>query len=210
MYKRLKESYTLNNDLNIIYINLDKRKDRNESIINELKDFGKSKYTRLSATYNEKGYLGCAMSHIRVLEYAIKNNLNNVVIFEDDFKFKRNKQIVYNEIISFINSGINWDVLLLAGNKGIRTPFNNYIDKIKNSQTTSAYIVNKQYYHKLLDNFKDAYKKLEETNLKELYSIDEHWKSLQETDNWFALKKFAGIQRASYSDIEKQNVNYGI
>jgi glycosyl transferase, family 25 len=210
MYKRLKESYTVTKDFNIIYINLDKRKDRNDSIINELEDFGKSKYIRLSATYNKKGYLGCAMSHIRVLEYAIKHNLENVVIFEDDFMFKRDKKTVYNEIISFINSGINWDVLLLAGNKGVKTPYNNYINRIKNSQTTSAYIVNKHYYHKLLNNFKDAYKKLEETDLKEIYSIDQHWKSLQETDNWFALKKFAGIQRASYSDIENRKVNYGI
>ena len=37
-----------------------------------------------------------------------------------------------------------------------------------------------------------------------------HWKKLQEKDNWFALRKFAGIQREGYSDIENSVVNYKV
>ena len=76
--------------MNVIYINLDKRTDRNEQILGELKYFT-TRYNRLSATQNQKGYLGCSMSHIRSLEYAINNNLDNMIVLEDDFTFVRNK-----------------------------------------------------------------------------------------------------------------------
>ena len=54
------------------------------------------------------------------------------------------------------------------------------------------------------------YEKLEKTDNYSKYGLDQYWKLLQETDNWFALKNVAGIQRESYSDIVNQNVNYGV
>ena len=195
--------------LNVVYINLDKRVDRNEQILEEIKEFS-SNYDRLSATYNEKGYLGCAMSHIRCLEYAIKNNLDNILILEDDFTFIRNKNEVYNEINTFIDNEKDWDVLLLSCNKENRQNHSDIVDKVKNSQTTSGFLVNKYYYQKLLNNFRTAYKQLEKTDNDNNFSIDQYWKLLQETDNWFVLKKVAGIQRESYRNIEKETVNYGV
>jgi GR25 family glycosyltransferase involved in LPS biosynthesis len=209
MYSRLRETYIVAKGLNIIYINLDKRKDRDESIINELEDFGNN-LVRLSATYDKKGYLGCTMSHIRALEYAIENNLENILIFEDDFMFTRDKQLVYDEIISFINSSIDWDVLLISGNRAVRKPYNKYVDKVTNSQTASAYLVNKHYYTTLLNHLKTGYEKLKKTGNRDRYMNDMYWKKLQEVHNWFALKPFAGIQRASYSDIENRTVDYGV
>ena len=208
MYSRMIETYIVATDLNIIYINLDKRPDRNESIINELEGFGNN-LVRLSATYDKKGYLGCAMSHIRALEYAIENNLDNILIFEDEFMFTRDKQIVYNEIISFLNLGIDWDVLFLSGNREKRQEYNYLVDKVTNSQTASAYLVNKHYYTTLLNHYKTGYKKLKKTNNKDKYACDTYWKRLQKIHNWFALKQLAGVQRPSYSDIENRNVDYG-
>ena len=69
-----------NNKLNVIYINLDSRKDRNEQMIQELEGFCKE-YTRLSASYNEQGYLGCSESHIRSIQFAIEKNARK--LFED-------------------------------------------------------------------------------------------------------------------------------
>ena len=195
--------------LNVVYINLDKRVDRNEQILGEIKEFS-SNYNRLSATYNEKGYLGCAMSHIRCLEYAIKNNLEHYLVLEDDFTFVRNKNEVYDEINNFIDNEKDWDVLLLSCNKEKRENHSDIVDKVKNSQTTSGFLVNKYYYQKLLNNFRTAYKQLEKTDNQNRFSIDMYWKLLQETDNWFVLKKVAGIQRESYRDIEKKTVNYGV
>jgi len=208
-FKSNKSDNKTKDKLNVVYINLDKRADRNEQILGEIKEFS-SNYDRLSATYNQKGYLGCAMSHIRCLEYAIKNNLDNILILEDDFTFVRNKNEVYNEINTFIDNEKDWDVLLLSCNKEKRENHSDIVDKVKNSQTTSGFLVNKYYYQKLLNNFRTAYKQLEKTGDKNRFSIDMYWKLLQETDNWFVLKKVAGIQRESYSDIEKETVNYGV
>jgi glycosyl transferase family 25 len=191
----------------VIYINLDKRKDRNKQILGELNNFSNN-YLRLSATFNEIGALGCSMSHIRCLEYAIKNNLENILVLEDDFKFIRNKKEITYIINNFINTEENWDVLLLSCNREKRSPYSKDIDRVKNSQTTSGYLVNKHYYQKLLDNYKLGYSKLKETNNQSKYAIDQYWKLLQKPDNWFVIK--AGIQRASYSDIQKANVDYKV
>ena len=39
-------------------------------------------------------------------------------------------------------------------------------------------------------------------------AIDIHWRSLQETGNWFALWPAGGEQSTSYSDIERRTVDY--
>ena len=113
-------------------------------------------------------------------------------------------------IIYFINSEKDWDVLLLSCNLEKRENYNDIVDRVKNSQTTSGFLVNKNYYEKLLDNFKTGYKHLNSTLNAESYCIDQYWKLLQKTDNWFILKNKAGIQRESYSDISGGNVNYGV
>ena len=52
--------------------------------------------------------------------------------------------------------------------------------------------------------------KIIETGDSSKYTNDQSWKPLQEKDNWVCFKKRIGVQRPSYSDIEKINVNYGI
>ena len=137
-------------DFNVIYINLENRKDRNKQFIRQLKGFS-TNYKRLNATYHEDfGALGCSKSHIRCLENAIQEDLDNVLVFEDDFKFIRNKRKVYDEITNFIKNEKTWDVLLLSCNMEERTPYNKIVDKVTNSQTASGYLVNKHYYKKRL------------------------------------------------------------
>lgn len=205
-----KRKYRNKNKLNVVYINLDIRKDRNEQMIQELEGFCK-KYTRLSASYNEQGYLGCTESHIRSIQLAIEKKFKHVLIFEDDFTFVQNKEKVYDDVVNFIKKQKNkWDVLLLSFNQEKREPFNDTFDRVKNSQTASAYVVHKNYYEKLLNHYLKGLELLQETGDKGKYCIDMYWKLLQETDNWFALKTAAGIQRKSYSDIENKEVEYQV
>ena len=42
------------------------------------------------------------------------------------------------------------------------------------------------------------------------YYTDESWKVLQKKDKWYAFSPPIGVQRESYSDIEKVIVNYGV
>jgi len=71
----------------ILYINLEHRKDRNEHILNEIHKIctDNSKIHRIDAIKNDNGALGCGLSHIKALEYAVKNEWKTVLILEDDF-----------------------------------------------------------------------------------------------------------------------------
>lgn len=205
-----KRKYKNKNKLNVVYINLDNRKDRNEQMIQELEGFCKE-YTRLSASYNEEGYLGCSESHIRSIQFAIEKNFKHVLIFEDDFTFVQNKEKVYDDIVDFIKKQKNeWDVLLLSFNQEKRIPFNDTFDRVNNSQTASAYVVHRNYYKRLLNHYLKGHELLLKTGDKNKYMNDMYWKLLQKTDNWFALKTAAGIQRKSYSDIESREVDYQV
>ena len=77
----------------IIYINLTHRIDRKVSILGQLDGFFNVLPIRLDATYNkERGYIGCCDSHIRAIQLAKKLNFRTVIIVEDDFIFKSEKQ----------------------------------------------------------------------------------------------------------------------
>jgi glycosyl transferase, family 25 len=75
----------------VIYINLNKRKDRNVKIKNHLNEyFSNDKIMRFEAIENKHGNLGCYLSHIEVLKIIIQNNYENTLILEDDFIFNQN------------------------------------------------------------------------------------------------------------------------
>ena len=68
------------------YINLERRTDRNEDTIKELKKIGIKNPRRFNAIEHEKGIIGCAMSHIACMKEAKRLNWDYVLIFEDDVK----------------------------------------------------------------------------------------------------------------------------
>lgn len=72
-----------------IYINLDHRLDRKSEMEDHFNNYGipSNKIIRLSATKHTKGNIGVYNSHIRTLQYAIDNNLQNILICEDDLEF---------------------------------------------------------------------------------------------------------------------------
>ena len=67
-----------------IYINLDKRGGRNTKTIKQLMKLGITKPNRFSAIEHEYGIIGCALSHIKVIENAIDKELPYICVFEDD------------------------------------------------------------------------------------------------------------------------------
>ena len=209
--KLVKINENFNNKFNIdkiIYINLNHRSDRKKQITFELDKFNLLNYEHFPAIKHNNGAIGCSKSHIEVLKIAKKNKYKNLLVLEDDFKFIIDKDTFYNEI-SKLND-ITFDVCLLAYN----TP--NFYDseypflyKIKDAQTTSAYIINSHYYDTLINHWEKGLIKLEETNDDTKYACDQYWKELQKIDNWYCFKIRIGKQRESYSDIQKVIVNYG-
>jgi glycosyl transferase family 25 len=186
----------------VVYINLEERKDRKDSVVNELKYFPENKVIRFNAIKNSPGYLGCSQSHIAVLEMAIINNWNNVLIVEDDMVWK-NFDKGYETLTKLVKNP--YDVIVL----GAPNPdYERSTLKLKDGQTTTAYLVNRHYFKTLLENFKEGLDNLNKTHKYDLYAIDQYWKKLQREHNWYVIEPALSIQKESYSDIAKVVVNY--
>ena len=196
---------------NVFYINLDERVERRISCEDQLKKLN-WKFERFSAIKHKNGAIGCAKSHLAILEKAKKNNLDYVVIFEDDFiiqdidKFKRVFQSIIKEKPYF-------DVLKLGGN-----PYPPYKKITKNyvnlfySQTTHAYMVLSHYYDILIKNYKESIFLLNKfgTGPLGIFACDA-WQNIlvnKFNHTWLIINPLLVSQRELYSDIEKKKIKY--
>jgi GR25 family glycosyltransferase involved in LPS biosynthesis len=205
----------LNNFDILYYINLEHRKDRLEHINNVLlnTNIDKNKINRISGIYNSNlGHLGCAKSHLLVLETFLKtpDNIKNCIILEDDFIFTQSQDIITNLLNEFYNNIQNYDILMLSCNIQRESPTEYpFITKVLDGQTTSGYIVTKNFAPRLIINFKESIQNLENNGKKNIFSIDIYMKRLQPSSNWYCLKPKIGQQIPSFSDIEQRFTSYG-
>jgi glycosyl transferase family 25 len=192
------------------YINLEHRKDRNIHVIEQLTNLGLSKYERFNAIKMEYGAIGCSMSHLKILQNALANNYDHVLIMEDDITFLEPEIFKANFNTFLERQGNNWDVILFAGNNV--PPYDKIDDvciRVKQCLTTTGYIVNGHYLKRLIDNVKMGLTNLlHKPDKGILYAIDKFWFVLQGIDRWFLIIPPTVIQREDYSDIEKRNTNY--
>jgi GR25 family glycosyltransferase involved in LPS biosynthesis len=203
------------NNFDTIYIiNLEHRKDRLNHINNELSktNIEPSKIKRIDAiNYPNFGALGCSKSHLLALEDFINSGKDTCIIFEDDFVFTEPQNVINDLINEVFNNTINFDVLMLSSNtiveQGTNYPF---ITKIIDAQTLSGYAVNKKFAHVLLNNYNESINLLESKGYEYCdYCIDQYIKNLQPISEWYCIKPKIGKQIASYSDIQKIQVDYG-
>ena len=195
-------------DIPTIYINLEHRKDRNESVLKELSKIKIQNAERFNAIEMKNGAIGCSLSHIKCIEIAIKRNYDYIIICEDDIEIL-NPSLFIENMNKFLNSQIEWDVVLIAGNNMI--PYNfvtDYCIKIYNCLTTTGYIVKNKYFSTLLNNYKEGVTKLMKEQSNSSYKIDKYWLSLQKKDNWYMIIPPTIIQKEDYSDIEKKVTNF--
>lgn len=197
---------------NILYINLERRPDRRQMLLTELGKLGWANNPLwFKAVEMANGAIGCSISHIKCIEQAKKLNWEHVMICEDDIKFTSPLEFTEN-LNLFLSSGIEWDVILLAGNNvGQYRQTNNGAVQIQMCQTTTGYIVKKEYYDKLLNNFKEGVTKLLRYPMNHRnYAIDKYWFLLQTKDKWYLIHPLTVTQQSNYSDIENKNTNYDI
>lgn len=193
---------------NVFYINLEHRTDRRTQVETELNTLG-WKYERFNAIKLANGRIGCSVSHLKILKLAKKRRLPYVVVIEDDIEFKKPDK--YNSMLrKFLDSNIEYDVLLLAGN--LRPPIkqiNSHVLQIFHSWTTTGYIVKSEYYDVLINNIHEGIQLLmREPDKHHLYAIDCYWMRLQKKDKWMILYPRTNTQRPTYSDIEGKEINY--
>ena len=184
-------------DINILYINLDKRLDRKKHIENELVGLN---YERIEAVLDqENGYKGCVQSHIKALNYAKEKGYSQVIIIEDDFEFiEKNK---------FTIPTINFDVCLfevLVKKKEIIEGEGSYI-RVLQGEHTGCYLIKEHYYDTLIQNFQDSCDLLQ-NKYNRVNFLDIYWIALQEQDMFITPTIPVGQQREDYSDIQGINI----
>ncbi len=195
-------------DIPTIYINLEKRLDRKINILTELNKIGMTNSLRFNAIEMKNGAIGCSLSHIKCLELAIKNNYEYVLICEDDISILE-PELFKNNVNEFLNSNINWDVVLIAGNNMLPyKPINDFCIQIYNCLTTTGYIVKNHYLKILLNNFKIGVMNLMKNENDPSFKIDKYWLKLQQNDKWFMIIPPTIIQKEDYSDIENKVTNF--
>ena len=209
----------------ILYINLKNRTDRKKQINEQLEkmDVPKDKIIRIDAVYNKKnGHIGCAKSHIKALSKAKELNLPNVVILEDDFVFTKPKKEINQNIDKFllIFKG-NWDIILLTASHVDLQKIKelNEFKKVNSAMTSSGYIIQSEFYDKLIDDLQQAVSKMEtemkqhdyQKNGKKLETsnaLDQHWIPLQKKSKWYIFSDFIGTQggEAAKSSIMNKTI----
>jgi GR25 family glycosyltransferase involved in LPS biosynthesis len=210
------ELYSIKDQINKIYfINLDHRKDRKNQFLSNFNN-NKIEIERIPAIYTpENGALGCLKSHILCLKRCLQDNNELNFICEDDLKIL-NLETTFLLINKVINTFPNWDVILIGRNtyedKGTSIYEKNIeIRKILHATTTSGYIVRKKYIVTLLKKFEDTLHQYNKSGkwIEEM-CVDQCWKKLQKTDNWYSFSPKIAEQRKSYSDIEKRITDYKV
>lgn len=194
---------------NTLFINLEQRADRLEHAVQQFK-LMEIEAERVNAVKTTIGAVGCTMSHIKCLELAKSRDYEYVFICEDDITFT-NPEILKTNLQQFYeNDEIQWDLLIIGGNNV--PPFQQiepYCARVFYCQTTTGYVVKKQYYDTLISNFKESVQNLMRNpdNRRE-FALDIYWKRLQLRDFWYMITPPTVTQYESYSDIESKTVNY--
>lgn len=182
----------------IVFINLDRRKDRLREITKNLKflmDTGK--VYRLSAVEDTRPTIGCTKSHISALKYAKEQFVRNVLILEDDILWNDEKYIEALQTLNkIINTNPNYSVIHLGG-MGSRFggfEYDKTTFRLYKSWGTHAYIVNSHYIPTLIK----CWENFDENPI----SIDNKWWSLMKKDPFYVVVPTLIYQSGNDSDIQ--------
>ncbi len=196
------------------YINLDTRTDRREHVEHQLEIIGIQAPIRFNAIRPKtgNGAIGCTMSHIALLQHAIKHEFDHILIVEDDITFTQPAVFIeqFNGFLSGYGAYRGFDVAIICGNN---VPPHDQIDvtcvKVRSCQTTTGYLVAGHYFQTLLANFREGLDHLlREPEKHAMYAIDKYWFRLQGVDNWYLIIPLTVKQLEGYSDIEKRHTDY--
>jgi hypothetical protein len=193
----------------VIYVNLEKRPDRRAEIESEFVKLGISG-ERFVAIEHKLGIVGCGLSHLAILKRARDEGWPNVMIFEDDFEAVVDVTTFHAILTNFFETIHDWDALMFAYGLQEGRPYNDTFGYVTKASTTAGYIVHQRMYDSLIHIWEEAIPKLEQTGEHWNYALDQVWKALQPTSQWFYTMNRMGKQRGSYSDISYVFMDRGV
>jgi glycosyl transferase family 25 len=227
----------------IVVINLKARTDRLRAFEDSMQaagiDCNKERVVRFEAIeMPQKGWLGCTRSHIAVLERAIAQQWPRLTVFEDDFQWRCNGNVVSAVSGTLSQLPAQFDVFLLDAFVRDSEPIEptasagavsdivratatagtaNVPERVRQASVAAGYIVQQHYFATLLANFRES-EALQEQQLltrddyhsKWWCALDQHWQWLQGAPDarWFTTKPPFGMQASGFSDIESQYVQH--
>jgi len=200
------------NSCHVVVINLKDRHDRRESFDAEAGKIGLTDFSYFEAHKNDRGALGCSMSHYSVLTENNPPNKPLLMVCEDDCEFLLNRDELDNLIEEF-RANPKLDVLCLAYNtpqarRQITISPNLMVSE--NIQTTAAYLLKPHMIGVLAATAKRSVNGLMSSDIPGVNEIDVLWKELQSVFFFAVPIRRAAKQIASYSDIEMKSTDYGV
>lgn len=196
----------------IFYINLARRTDRNEKVMQEFEKIGIAHAVTRVEAFDAKtsplitsisiakkvdaGNIACAWSHLKVLQHCIKNNIDKYLVFEDDAEFCENFNERFSEYYKQLPD--DWELLYLGANHdgGVKPYSPNLVKPIR-SYTTHAFATKQSMYQ----NLKTVWENQDA-------EIDVCLSRLQSIHNSFCFLPNLVYQAAGFSDILNKHDDY--
>ena len=191
----------------VVYINLDHRSDRRAEIESQFSSLGLKKFVRFSAVKRDVGALGCAESHLGVIESWTSGSQSLLMVCEDDCEFLLSRKDIDDLIEEFLSEKC-LGVLCLAFNSKNAIRISNQLKITSHTLTTACYLIKPSARDALLTAARRSVEsfKIEKNHL----PIDVAW--LREQKNiFFSIPVIrAAQQRSSFSDIKNEDVEYNM
>ena len=196
--------------LPVVLINLDRRPDRLEESLGQFLKLGLPKISRFSAIETQDGLVGCAESHLAVLNNFISSGAPVVMVCEDDISFSAEGDCFAQTVQDFLSDSV-LDVLCVGNNQQrAPLPWSDSLSLTSDTQTTSCYVVKQRAAKALARNLRRGVSLLSRTGKISRYALDIYWKRLQGGRLVFCVPtKRLALQRPSFSDIQNGWVDYG-
>jgi len=192
----------------IYCVNLDQRTDRWEHAKIEFDSVGVlDKVQRFSAIKENDGRLGIIKSNLAIIKIAKEKGLKNVLVFEDDVHFINDPVENLEKAINQLGT-MDWWLFYLGANTHEKL---NFITKskpnlliLKNAYAAHSLCYNKKTFDFFIRKYDEITKITEFTDILDVFLAA----YFQRKNLCLVVNPLITTQMASYSDIEKQNVDY--
>lgn len=192
------------------YINLEHRRDRKQHIEEQLKAFyPKAEPRRLDAIRDTYGHLGCALSHVKLIDEALadESKPEYVCVFEDDALFINPSKTLQN-LKRVIKQEYPWDVILLGCAARKSTPIDTNVHRVSSASATHAFIVRRSFLPVLRKCFTESADMLRRRVNEQKACIDQHWKTLMDKYTFLTFVPMDVKQLPNQSDISNGFTDY--
>jgi hypothetical protein len=187
-------------------INLDRRADRYNQFLSELKKHDISGVDRYSAIDGSNyvsdygllsGELGILMTHHAIIKECIDKNVDNVLLLEDDVYFTDEIANV-EDYMSKVPS--DWDFIYFGGNHKYGTPpelINDRVIRLNYTVALQCVAINKTMFE-IIDSILSKKRK----------QVDAYYAELHDRFNAYGFYPSMAKQMVGFSDIQNRNVDY--